>query len=121
MRGAVLSELNIEDLVERFVQLSLQEDVAANVLRVSLVNRLVVQIHEISKELARRPGDQRLVLTKLFSHPNLQVRFNVATNLFSLVPAEARRQIEEIADSKVYPIAGHAGTYLLILDGPLSN
>lgn len=116
-----ISEMDVADLVERYVQLSLQQKAAADVWKVAEVNRLFDQIHRIGDELGRRPGDQRSVLIKLFAHPNLDVQFNAATSVMSIAPVEARRQMQAIADSKQYPVAGRAGMYLLMLDGKYSK
>ena len=114
MTSVDLSKLSIAQLLDRFVELCLQDEEAANFARVSECNRLVVQISDVKKELQKRPGDQRDALVTFFTHPNLQVRYHAAANLMSIMPVEARLQMEAIADSKIYPIAGHAGTYLVM-------
>ncbi|RTL49760.1 MAG: DUF2019 domain-containing protein [Bradyrhizobiaceae bacterium] len=116
-----LSTLNVQQLIERFVELSLQEDRAVNAADISEINAVVSKIYEIGKELETRDGDQRLVLARLLQSQNLRVRFNAAKALFSLMPTEARRQIEAIAASKRYPIAGNAGTFLFLRDESFKN
>jgi hypothetical protein len=116
-----LSKLSIDQLLDRFVELSLQDERAANIARVAIRNQLVVQIGDVKKELQNRPGDQRDALVVFFTHPNLYVRYHAATNLMSMMPVEARLQMEAIADSKIYPIAGHAGTYLVMQELAVSE
>jgi hypothetical protein len=38
-------------------------------------------------------------------------------SLIRILPLEARRTIQAIADSGVFPLAGHAGMYLSMYDG----
>ncbi|MES2750191.1 MAG: DUF2019 domain-containing protein [Pseudomonadota bacterium] len=116
-----VSKLSVEDLLERYVLLSIRQGAAVNLAKVSLVNRLSGQIHEISKELKRRPSDRGRALMTLFDHPNVQVRLNAARSLMSVFPQEARQQIQVIANSKSYPQAVDAGLYLSSLDGELSD
>ncbi|HEY0235251.1 MAG TPA: DUF2019 domain-containing protein [Afipia sp.] len=114
MRSADLSQFTVEQLLGRFVALCLQDERAMKLAQVSVRNRLVVEISDITKELKKRPGDQRGALIGLFDHPNLQVRYHVATNLMNMIPERALREMNSIADSKIYPIAGCAGTYLVM-------
>lgn len=116
-----LSRLGVNDLVMRYIDLSVRQGAAQELASTSEVNKLGDQIHAISMELKRRPGDQRTALITLFSHPNAQVRFNAATSSISIARSEARRTIQAIADSKVYPLAGHAGMYLSMYDGEASR
>ena len=92
-KGAV-SEMSDDDLVKQYAELSTRQSRALDLFESSSkVNRLEDQIHEISKELKRRPGDHRNALVKLFSHPNDWVRFNAATSTISIVPVQARQVI----------------------------
>lgn len=116
MTSVDLTKLSIDQLLARFVQLCLRDDDAQQVANVAARNRFVYEISDVKKELQARPGDQRTALISLFKHPNLMVRYHAATNLMAIIPDEARRQMQAIADSKQYPIAGSAGTYLLMLD-----
>ena len=122
MTRAGISEMSDDDLVKQYAELSIRQGRALDLAEgSSKVNRLGDQIHEISKELRRRPGDHRSALLKLFFHPNDWVRFSAATSSISIVPAQARQVIQTIADSKVYPQALHAGMYLSTYDGEMSK
>jgi hypothetical protein len=70
----------------------------------------------IEEELKVRPGDQRRALIPLYNHPNVQVRLKSAIATLALAPDAARRQIQDIADSRDYPQAGDAGMTLDCLD-----
>lgn len=116
-----LSKLSLEDLLTRYVELSVEQGAALELASISQVNKLGDQIYEISKELKTRLGDRRDAFLKLFSHPNAQVRFNAATSSIAIVPREARQTIQAIADSGILPLAGHAGMYLSTYDGEASR
>jgi len=122
MAKSAVSEMSDDDLVEQYTELSaMQGRAQALLVSSSRTNRIGEQIHEISKELMRRPGDHRSALLKLLSHPDAWVRFNAATSTISIAPARARQVLQAIADSKVYPQAGQAGMYLSMYDGEASR
>jgi Domain of unknown function (DUF2019) len=122
MTGTRVSEMSDDDLVQQYAELSAKQGRAQRLLVSSVrTNRIGEQIHEISKELKRRPGDHRSALLKLLSHPDAWVRFNAATSTISIAPVQARQVIQAIADSKVYPQAGQAGMYLSMHDGEASK
>lgn len=116
MNSSQLAKLSVTQLLERFIRLGLAQGEAADVVNTASYNRIVMQLVDIGDELRSRPGDRRNALAELFEHPNLQVRLSAATHLIAVMPSEARRQIELIANSKYYPTAGTAGTYLIMLD-----
>jgi len=117
MRNLDLSKLDIGALLKLHVEWSVQQDVALQRANISKVNELGGRINQINKELKSRPGDQRSALAPLLSYPNAQVRFNAAQSLIRILPIEARQTIQVIADSGVFPLAGHAGMYLSTHDG----
>jgi len=53
---------------------------------------------------------------RLFDHDNFQVRLNAAKRTLAVAPMEARRVIQWIFDSKIYPQAGDVGMCLSNLD-----
>ncbi len=116
-----ISGLSISELRERYAELSIRQSAAADLMNVSLVDRLGDQIFEISSELKSRPDDRGRTLMKLFDHSNFNVRLNAGRSLMSVFPEEARRQIQAIADSGKYPYSVDAGLYLSSLDGELSE
>lgn len=117
-----ISEAKVNELLDRYVSLSVERGRALYLCESSAkVNRLGDRIFDISDELKRRPGDQWRVLIELFAHPDMYVRFNAATSLIGIVPEQARQVIQDIADARVFPLAGHAGMYLSLYDGELSD
>ena len=117
MRNPDLSKLDVGALLKLHVEWSVQQGMALERASISKVNELGGRINQINKELKSRSGDQRGALAPLLSHPNAQVRFNAAQSLIRILPLEARRTIQAIADSGVFPLAGHAGMYLSMYDG----
>lgn len=117
MRNPDLSKLDVGALLKLHIEWSMQHGVALERASILKINELGGRINEINKELKSRSGDQRGALAPLLSHPNAQVRFNAAQCLIRILPLEARRTIQAIADSGVFPLAGHAGMYLSMYDG----
>lgn len=115
-RNETLRALSNEEIVQRFEQLCIEQYDAMDREERGRVNRLVWRIHALEMELKSRPGDQRRLLRRLFGHSNMQVRLSAAhANLAIDYPA-ARREIQDIADSKWGPQCLDAGMTLINLD-----
>lgn len=111
-----LKALSVEQLVERFADLALQQYQAELHGEIAKQNRFIQQGWGVEEELKNRPGDQRRALVRLFEHPNAQVRLNAATATLATIPTEARMALENLAASNVYPQSGEAGGRLRNLD-----
>jgi hypothetical protein len=116
VRKPKLSDLTVEQLVARFVELGLAQDKALLYDEIGKFNRLFDQMQGVVQELRSRSGDQRHALFSLYDHPNLQVRLNAVKSSLALAPEEGRRVLRVIADSRHYPQAGDAGMCLSNLD-----
>jgi hypothetical protein len=117
-----VSRLSVDDLLKWHVEFSSRQGAALELLlSTRSANRAGDQIRKINEELKSRPGDQRAALVRLFTHPNLWVQLNAAEAAIPVAPVAARQQIQIIADSKKYPVAGHAGMFLSFYDGDLSD
>jgi hypothetical protein len=103
-------------LVERFVQIGLQQDQALFEDKIGVYNELYREKAAIVGELKARSGDQRRALIQLYSHPSLQVQLNAATATLAITPAEARRVLETIQASRMPNHALRAGMTLSALD-----
>src|SRR5690349_5962501 len=112
MRRPKLSLLSVEQLVERFAELAVDQDVALLSNAIREVNKLYTKIDDVRRELKSRPGDQRSALMSLYDHKNMQVRLKAAKATFPIAPAAARSQLEAIAASRWMPQAGDAGMSL---------
>jgi hypothetical protein len=111
-----LKDLSTEELVRRFIELGLDQDKALLYDELAQFGRLFKQMQEVVEELKRRPGDQSQALLELYDHPNLQVRLKAVKNSLAIAPAEGRRVLQDIADSREYPQAMEAGMSLDNLD-----
>jgi hypothetical protein len=69
-----LDDLTTDELVARFALLSEQQYPLMLNDDVTKFNRLFDKQTEIDRELRKRGIEARLELTKLFTHPNIQVR-----------------------------------------------
>lgn len=121
MSKASIYEMNVDALVEHHADLSIKQGQALEAFSsMAKVNRFGSQIQDINAELKSRPGDQRIALIRLFSHPNPWVRFNAARVTLDIAD-ESRAVVQLIADSGNFPVAGHAGMCLSLFDGELSH
>jgi hypothetical protein len=116
MKKIKLGDMATPDLVARFAEIGVAQDVALLGGEISKFNRLFDLMEKISSELKLRMGDQRSALISLFQSPNMQVRLNAAKHTLAVAPVEARAKIQEIADSHWFPQAGDAGMCLVLLD-----
>ncbi|ABD87367.1 DUF2019 domain-containing protein [Rhodopseudomonas palustris] len=116
MKRTNLVEMSTPALVMRFAHMGIAQDEAMLQGDTAKFSRLFVQMDLISKELKRRDGDQRRALMTLYDHPNMQVRLKAAKHTLAVASAEARQQLEAIAESKWFPQAGDAGMSLWNLE-----
>jgi hypothetical protein len=109
-------QTSVQELVERFVSIGLAQYDALYVVDTTKYNRLYAMMVDIRNELKRREGDQRRALLPLLDHPNLQVRMKAANTLLAISPVLARKVLESVRESKIYPQAMDAGMTLSALD-----
>ena len=116
MKKSKLKKMPVDQLVNEFVVLAVQQNDALLGGEISKVNRLFDRLMAIKDELKARDGDQRTALMSLYDSPNMQVRLTAAKATLAVAPAAARRQLEEIEASQCQPQAGDAGMSLWNLD-----
>lgn len=116
MKRVKLQKLSVEQLVQVFADLSVQQDMAMMAMLQGDINKLYWKIEAVQDELKSRPGDQRSALLPLYTHKSMHVRLKAAHATLALAPQAARGQLEAIATSGWQPQAGHAGMSLLSLD-----
>ena len=109
MKPGKLQDMTVDQLVERFTAIALDQDKAID--DTAKFNRLFVQM-----EAVKRDGDQRRALLCLYDHPNAQVRLKAVKATLAVAPERARRMLEIIAESREYPQAGDAGMTIDCLD-----
>lgn len=116
MKRVNLQQLTVDELVQHFASLALEQDDALLDGDISKINRLFRNLQNISAELKARDGDQRRALLKLYDHPNAQVRLKATKATLAVAPEAARRMLEAIAESAEYPQALEAGMSIDNLD-----
>jgi Domain of unknown function (DUF2019) len=116
MRHRNLSRLTIDDLVEMFAVIGIEQDQALFDGAISKFNRLYGQMDAVSRELKTRGDDKRRALLRLYDHPNMQVRLKAAIHTLAVEPQIARKMLEAIANSGWLPQSGDAGMLLIGLD-----
>ena len=116
MKDVELGAISSNDLVHRFAQIGVAQDRALLGGEIAKFNRLFQQMIDVADELKKRKGDQRRLLLELFDFPNMQVQLQAAKLTLAVAPAEARKQLEAIADTHWMPQAGDAGMSLSFLD-----
>lgn len=116
MKHNKLQTMSVQELVQRFIAIALQQDDALLANETKKFNPLFWEMEAVSEELKSRQGDQRHVLLDLFAHPNAQVRVKAAKATLALAPVQAREVLEGIVKAREYPQAGEAGMSLWNLD-----
>lgn len=116
MKQQRLENLTVDQLVERIIAITLDQDNALRTRNQARFNRLFDEIEAVKQELKARDGDQRRALLRLYDHPNPQVRLKAVKATLAVAPEPARRMLKVIAESREYPQAGEAGMSLYNLE-----
>jgi 5-bromo-4-chloroindolyl phosphate hydrolysis protein len=107
-----LNDLTTQQLVERFLQIALQQYDALQKGKTADHNRLYDIMEDVKSELKQRPGDQRNALLPLLDHTNAQVRLKAAYTLLAISPIRAKKALETVRDSRIAPQSVNAGFML---------
>jgi len=121
MKARPVAEMTSDELVERFVEISIEQGKAVAFFETARFNRLLPKLSAAARELRGRPGDERHRLLKLYDHPDLQVRLNAARFAYALDPEAAIATFQAIKDTRHYPWAGDAGMSLSALEMGMSK
>ena len=116
IKRANLGDMSVDQLVERFTSITLDQDKALRTSNHAKYNRLFDEMEAVKQELRARQGDQRRALLRLYDHPNAQVRLKAVKATLAVAPDLARRMLQTIAESREYPQAGDAGMTIDALD-----
>jgi hypothetical protein len=108
--------VSVQELVARFVSIGLAQYDALYVVNTTKYNRLYRSMEDVVNELKRRDGDQRRALLPLLDHPNLQIRMKAAHAVLAITPALARKALQSVRESGIFPQAADAGMALIALD-----
>ena len=93
-----LTGMSVEQLAERFLDITMQQHHAEMDDDYAAYNRLYRQMEAVEKELKSRPGDQRRILFPLYNHQKAQVRFMAAVATLAIAPDAARAVLQLIGD-----------------------
>ena len=116
-----LGKLTVDELVSFFASLSEQQYPLTLNDEVKSATRLIRQQNEISKELRRRGIEARLELTKLFDHPNIQVRMNATKWSIGVARESALKVLRQITKEDLGAFRLSAGmTVALVEDGTIT-
>jgi hypothetical protein len=116
-----LDKLTADELVSLFASLGEQRYPLTLNDEIKLANRLIRQQNEITKELRRRGIEARLELTKLFNHPNIQVRMNAAKWSIGVAREPALNVLRQITKEDFGAFRLSAGmTVALVEDGTIT-
>ncbi|HLY57583.1 MAG TPA: DUF2019 domain-containing protein [Stellaceae bacterium] len=117
MKRTILTDKTVDELINGFAEICVAQDHAIWFEGNTKYKSLFKQMMAIDAELKRRGLDARQAMTRLFTHPNIQVRLKAAINAFDIAPESARTVLEDIRRSKHYPQAADAGLRLDVEDG----
>lgn len=112
----MLSGLSTSDLISLFADIGVSQSDAIEDEDNRKFNGLFRKQMAIISELKMRPGDHRIQLMDLYTHPNLQVQLNAARATRVFAPEEVRAKLEAIAASRRLPQSGDAGMALYAWD-----
>jgi hypothetical protein len=108
--------MSVNELVERFTVIALDQDRALLGDEIAKYNRLFDQMEAVEAELKERAGDQRRGLLPLYKHANAQVRLKAAMATLAVDPKAARDVLQKISDNQEYPGAAYARSMMRALD-----
>lgn len=116
-----LDKLTTGELIANFTSLSERQYPLLLNDETAKYNLLVRKQVEIDKELRSRGTEARLELTKLFDHPNIQVRLIAARHSIGVAREPALNVLRQIMKEDFGPFRLSAGmTVALVEDGTIT-
>jgi hypothetical protein len=98
-----LQDRTVDQLVQPFVAIALDQDTALLRREHARFNRLFDEMEAVEGELKARDGDQRRALLSLYDHPNIQVRVKAVKTTLAVTSeggvarTERNRRIPEVS------------------------
>lgn len=115
-----LDRMTIDELLARFVTISRQQYPLTLNDNFNGYNALFRKLTAIDNELRRRGIEARLALTRLFDHPNIQVRLNAAEHSLAVARQSSLAVLRQITKEDIGPFRLAAGmTVALVEDGTI--
>ena len=87
---------SVDELIARFLELSIEQYEMEMSGHGTRRNRAVRARFAVEDALQERDGDARRLLVRFYEHANVQVQCNAASATLALFPEEARRRLEHI-------------------------
>lgn len=116
MTRVKLAKLSVEQLVQQYAELAVEQDMYLLAGPQKMINRIFWKLCAIEDELKLRPGDQRRALLPLYSHKNKQVQVKAAKATLAIAPEAARAKLEAVKASGWRPQCLEAGMSLWNLE-----
>jgi hypothetical protein len=116
-----LDNLTIDELISLFASLSEQQYPLTLNDEGGKATHLIKKRDEINKELRKRGIAARLELTKLFTHPNIQVRVNAATSSLGVARESALDVLRQIIKEDFGPFRLDAGMTIALIEEGIVN
>ena len=116
MKPVSFENMSVDELVERFSMLAVEQDGARREENIRGVNQLYDALKDVEGELRLRDGDQRRALLRLYDHKNSQVRLKAAEATLAVAPDAARHMLQALADSREYPQSADARSAIRYLE-----
>jgi len=116
MRQFALHDMTVEQLVEAFTTMALEQDEAILEDENTKYNRLYDRMEALKQEMKGRAGDQRRALLPLLGHKNAQVRLKAAIATLAIDLDAARNALHEISNRNEYPQAADARRMMRSVD-----
>ena len=116
MKRGNFQNMTVEQLVEQFTSIALEQDEAILSEDNRKYNRLFDRMTLLKQELKNRVGDQRRALLPLCDHESAQVRLQAAIAIVAVAPEKARQTFQIISDRNEYPEAADARSWMRTLD-----
>ena len=116
MKRSAIAAMTVEQLIDRFLAVALDQDQAIFDDDNAKYRRLFDEMEVIRAELKSRAGDQRRALLPQLKHSNAQVRLKAAITLLAVAPEAARQALQVIHERKEYPQAADAFGMIRALD-----
>jgi hypothetical protein len=108
MKNSNLNQDHLNEMVSRFVALSLRQDEAEGNDDIRQQNATIRQRWALERVLAEAGPVALTRLVDLYTHKNIQVRLNAAIATLDFAPVEARRVLEVIKSWRIQPYAAKA-------------
>ncbi|NDI35193.1 DUF2019 domain-containing protein [Chengkuizengella sediminis] len=87
--------INLDNLIEDFVEVSTQFGEAAKAGDIVNLNKQMLRIHEIRRHL--KSMNSTIEIVRLINHPNEFVRLKTAYTLLLLAPERSKEMLKELS------------------------